>query len=93
MKTNATFGFGPALLIGFVLLAGSALASMRCGTDLVQEGDSKLELLEACGEPDEGNVEFDTDIWFYRLEGAIYEVHISNDKVERIQVTQTSATP
>lgn len=30
----------------------SAGAGMRCGRELVSEGDSKFRLLEACGEPD-----------------------------------------
>lgn len=44
------------LTIGLALaLSNPAVASVRCGTDLIQKGDSVLLLLEACGEPDIGN--------------------------------------
>lgn len=40
------------LTVGLALaLSVPAVASIRCGTDLVQEGDSVVHLLEACGEP------------------------------------------
>ena len=38
-----------SLLMGF-LCADPALA-LRCNTDLVQEGDTKFEVIEKCGEP------------------------------------------
>lgn len=48
----------------FLLTAGLALAlsnpsaaSIRCGTDLVVDGDSVAKLLQACGEPDIGDAE------------------------------------
>lgn len=48
----------------FLLATGAALAlsnpsaaSIRCGTDLVVDGDSVAKLLEACGEPDIGDPE------------------------------------
>jgi hypothetical protein len=33
------------------LIAGPALASFRCGHELIQEGDSVAHLLLTCGEP------------------------------------------
>ena len=38
------------LLVSGWLTAGSAFA-LRCHSDLVQEGDTKFELLRKCGEP------------------------------------------
>lgn len=40
-----------ALLLVFLLVATDANA-MRCGHQLVQQGDYKLDVLERCGEPD-----------------------------------------
>lgn len=34
-----------------IALAGPAQAGLRCGHDLVQEGESAAELLLVCGEP------------------------------------------
>lgn len=42
-----------AVAVAAVLAAAPAAAdSMRCGTALVTRGDTRLELLEECGEPD-----------------------------------------
>ena len=39
------------LLLAFgMTLAGPALA-LRCGSDLIDEGDTKFELISKCGEP------------------------------------------
>ncbi len=40
----------PWLLFALLLPLGTAQA-LRCGTDLVTEGDHVLEVLEVCGEP------------------------------------------
>ncbi len=34
-----------------VLATDSALASLRCGNQLIQRGDSELKVLHVCGEP------------------------------------------
>jgi len=49
MRFHAT-----AFLTATLLLpapASEAASSMRCGTELVQLGDSKLDVLSSCGEP------------------------------------------
>lgn len=38
-------------------LSNPSMASIRCGTDLVEVGDSVAQLLEACGEPDIGDLD------------------------------------
>ena len=72
------------------LLANApASAAMRCGTELVVEGDSVLKLLEACGEPDMGvaalgptNAE-----WIYNFgpDEFMKRVVIRDGQVERIE--------
>ena len=37
--------------IALALSSTSSLASMRCGTSLVEEGDSSAEVLRKCGQP------------------------------------------
>lgn len=49
MKTMAT-GI-TVIILSLLVPLNSAFAGMRCGTNLVSEGDSKLEVLEKCGEP------------------------------------------
>jgi hypothetical protein len=40
------------VLLFLVLIATSAVSGLRCGTKLVNVGDTKLEVLAKCGEPD-----------------------------------------
>jgi hypothetical protein len=77
-----------AALLAAVCLPVSA--AMRCGTELVYEGDSKQELLDNCGPPDEGMPEMHTDVWIYRMDGATYEIQVTNDTVERIRGPEMS---
>ena len=61
MKSIATF-------ILFAAVALPALSQMRCGTELITEGDSALSVLEACGEPSYGDVDpFGDDEWTYNF--------------------------
>ena len=39
------------LLAAVIILSPHASAAMRCGNDLVDVGDSKIEVLKKCGEP------------------------------------------
>ena len=41
----------PALLVLSALLVGPARADLRCGSDLVSEGDSSFALTKRCGPP------------------------------------------
>lgn len=64
----------PAAAVLLTLLATSATVqaeNMRCGTALVVPGDSKLRVLDKCGEPDfretvSGANERRVEQWFYR---------------------------
>jgi hypothetical protein len=42
---------GIAIAFASIGLGGAAEAGMRCGNDLVQEGESAAQLLLVCGEP------------------------------------------
>jgi len=42
-----------AVLVGlWLLLQPCAAWSFRCGNDLIQEGDRRIQVLKSCGEPD-----------------------------------------
>jgi hypothetical protein len=72
-------------------LSNPSVATIRCGTDLVEEGDSVVQLLEACGEPEVG----DSDVLLeYGFGEATYNfgpkefmvrVHVMDGKVERTE--------
>ncbi len=47
---KASFYLMVFLLIGFVL-SNTSHAGIRCGTDVVTEGDTSVEVLSSCGEP------------------------------------------
>lgn len=38
-------------------LSNPSVAELRCGADLIQEGDSVARMAEACGEPYTGNLD------------------------------------
>jgi hypothetical protein len=42
---------GIAIAFAAIAASGTARAGMRCGNDLVQEGESAAQLLLVCGEP------------------------------------------
>lgn len=80
------------LAIGLLLaLSNPIMASMRCGTDLINKGDSVVLLLEACGEPDIG----DSDLLLAYGSGEVtynfgprefmVRVTVSGGEVERIE--------
>lgn len=75
-----------ALLLGAATAAHGAL---RCGTELVTEGDSVVKLLEACGDPTTGDPDLylDTAEWTYNFgpEAFMYRVLIRDGAVERIE--------
>lgn len=48
---NTVTAMKPYLLLLFILLPANAWA-LRCGNQLVQVGDRKIEVLDKCGEPD-----------------------------------------
>lgn len=79
----------PCVAGALLLAAGPAAAAIRCGTDLVDEGDSVIKLLEACGEPTLGDpaLYLGTAEWTYNFgpTGFITRVLIRDGRVERIE--------
>ncbi|HSO18152.1 MAG TPA: DUF2845 domain-containing protein [Desulfosarcina sp.] len=86
------------VLIG--LLAVPAAHAMRCGNDLVGDGSTKLEVLNACGEPMR---KFDDDLeigdtglnregdekWVYDIGGGVYHVvYFNGFQVRKIEIEQ-----
>lgn len=80
----------PALAVLLLLAApASVQAAMRCGTELITEGDTVLELLNACGEPTIGAPPGPVDRaeWTYNFgpDEFMMRVLIQDGKVERIE--------
>ncbi|MGB5984094.1 MAG: DUF2845 domain-containing protein [Desulfobacterales bacterium] len=92
-------------LVTVVLLLLVGIASvhaLRCGTELVTEGSSKFEVLEACGQPikkfgdgilideDDPNYivrSYLNEKWIYDLGGGVYHmVHFTGDRVTKIEI-------
>lgn len=83
-------------VLGLHLIPVSA-AGMRCGGDLVQEGDYKFEVLEKCGEPDlkelvgyvvnrRGDREMKIEQWVYGpARGLYYILHFEGATLKRIE--------
>lgn len=76
---------GPALL----MTAIPGVAALRCGTELVSEGESVLKLLEHCGEPASGDpaLYLGRAEWTYNFgpNEFMYRVVIQDGEVERIE--------
>jgi len=77
-------------LLALLLGASAAVqGALRCGTDLVAEGDSVVKLLEACGNPTTGDPDLylGTAEWTYNFgpEEFMYRVLIRDGAVERIE--------
>ena len=69
-------------------LAVQADADMRCGTEIIQTGDSALRVLEACGKPLAGDPEdVDEGEWTYNFgpDEFMMKVVIMNGKVQRFE--------
>jgi hypothetical protein len=80
------------LLMGFL----SADASIRCGTKLIEDGDSALKLLQACGKPMAGNPDLLEDgEWTYNFgpDQFLVKVIIRNSRVERTEILGKGFTP
>lgn len=70
-------------------LAVPAAGAMRCGTELIAEGDSVVKLLEACGEPTIGDpaLFLGTAEWTYNFgpNEFMMRVLIRDGQVERLE--------
>ena len=61
---------------------------MRCGTEIIQTGDSALRVLAACGKPQAGDPEdVDEGEWTYNFgpDEFMMKVVIMNGKVQRFE--------
>lgn len=75
-----------SLLVALALLSGSAHASMRCNSALIDEGDLAVEVLRKCGPPAERQITppalaangqlkhgaVTVETWVYGLENGMY---------------------
>lgn len=90
MPTRINTRLGLAAFIGLAVSTQPASAALRCGTELVVEGDTRQALLDACGQPGEGSSQMKIDVWEYRIDGEAYRVHLLNETVERIEAPEMS---
>ena len=60
------------LAIAFCLLAASSASAMRCGTHLVDEGDSQEHVLRRCGEPVEMSLRIEEQVVLQNIAGALF---------------------
>lgn len=92
MKTHLSAGIVASL---FLLNAHPASADyLRCGLDLISEGDIKVKVLKSCGEPIyvQKAIQFDPhpetstfEGWVYEKEGYYYILHFRGLKVVSIE--------
>jgi len=80
------------LITGLMLaLSNPSVASIQCGADLVEEGDSVMHLVEACGEPDIGDLDLVIELGYGEVtynfgpREFMVRVEILDGKVERTE--------
>ncbi len=79
------FGAVAIVLLTAVL---PAQAAMRCGTQLIDVGDSSIKLLEECGEPaigDTSNLDYGERTYNFGPEEFMIKVQIVNGQVDIFQ--------
>jgi hypothetical protein len=76
------------VILAFLLMGSvSALAQMRCGTDLITTGDLKSRVYNACGKPYRIDDDvFGADKWIYNFgpNEFIRVISFDDDRVEEI---------
>jgi hypothetical protein len=78
------------------LATSTAQAQMRCGTELVETGESVLTLLKACGKPTIGYTTHDDNAeWIYNFgpHKFIKKVIIRDGQVERVETLKRGYVP
>lgn len=87
------------LLLGGLLLAAAPATALRCGSDLVNEGDLKFQVLQVCGEPlsrefigfsespARGSREFELllEEWIYPINSFYYRLIFEGNRLIRIE--------
>ena len=93
MKTKSTF-----ILVLLIFFSAAAVHAMRCGTEIVSDGSTKFEVLNACGEPmkkfgdqlevgSTGINDGDDEKWVYDLGDGVYHIVYFDDfKVRKIEI-------
>ena len=75
-----------------LLIASTSLYAMRCGNDIVVEGDSLTSVYSKCGKPHsvESNGIFNSpdSITYNNNDGSTTTVTISNGKVDSIEMNR-----
>ena len=86
------------LAFAFVCLHAATGLAMRCGSEVIQNGSTKLEVLEACGEPvrkfgkdltigDTGLSGGEPEKWVYDIGGGVYHiVYFDGFEVQKIEI-------
>ncbi len=85
---NRHFNIYAAIAIVLMTVVLPAQAAMRCGTKLIDIGDSAIKLLEDCGEPAIGDTSnLDYGEWTYNFgpEKFMIKVQIVNGQVDIFQ--------
>lgn len=89
----------PGLLLAGLLLSASPAAALRCGSELVNEGDLKFHVLRVCGEPlsrefigfsespARGSREFELllEEWIYAINSFYYRLIFEGNRLIRIE--------
>ena len=72
------------LSVLFVAITGPALAEqLRCGTEIIEHGDTEAKVLEACGEP----TSREAGTWYYNSPGELpREIDFVDGEVRFIRV-------
>ena len=100
-ETPARRGLGVVVLAAAGLLLPGEAAALRCGNDLVTEGDYAYEVRRACGEPDAirplgdplyADYRPSEEIWYYDLGNNRFlrALHFRDGRLRRIETQERS---
>jgi len=92
---------GTILMFVFILFAPALQAeAFRCGTDVINVGDTGFQLIRKCGEPiqrihvgytltKDGKREYVVEKWIYGPSGGFYhEVTLEGDRITKIDMVR-----
>ena len=70
------------LILAFTTVSVAQADSLKCGGDIISQGDSQTDLLKACGEP----ASRDGSRWIYEQEGSLPRiVTLANGMIQFIE--------